>query len=335
MLNRRILTLGFLLSLGLFITSVNGHIPVVPDGGTTLETATEIVNPEYSWFYYTTLESGDVHYYKFEATQDERIRFMLNLPIPEGDRGFNPSLVLMGPGIIDGGVIPGSIELPVGAGIRLFEPEGLEPEYEGFTPMSQYKTIDLNMSAPQTGTYYIAIYDETYSGRYALVSGYIEAYSILEWISIPFMVVTLLQWSGQNILLILLPSLIPLIIGLPILYKRESYDITTNSVVPIIGGLLFLGSGLSTLVQMVYALLQAPANWTVILTPIFASLPFILGLSVLYIIRENRWIQNRRNGVKLIIVGILAPFVWAGFLLGPILVILAGLTPFWVKIDDS
>ena len=330
MRTRGIFFLAAICSICLLATMTSAHIPIVPDDGTTLATATEIIDPWKSWFYYSELGAGEVHYYTFEATANERLRFMLNVPIPEGIRGFNPTFVLMGPGITDVGSPSVSLETPSGAGVMVIEPAALEPEYEGFTPMSQYMTIDLNMSAPETGSYYIAVYEESMGGRYALVTGYVEAYTVLEWISVPLMVITLLQWSGQNIVFILLPLFVPLLLGLIFLIYRQRSLFSSKrlpKLLGILGGLMFLGSSFSFFSQMLYALTQAPANWTIIASLIFASLPLILSIVTLRIVQQEGWEQKRGKLLSLIILSLIAPFVWAGLYIGPVLVILSGLLP--------
>ncbi len=319
-----------MISLSFLVIVADAHIPIVPVENTTLANATEVVDPWKSWFYYSELDVGEIHYYTFEATASERIRFMLNVPIPEGDQGFSPGLVLMGPGVADQGTHPTGIEIPVGAGIMVIEASALEAEYEGFTPLSQYTTVDLNMSAPSTGTYYIAVYEETTSGRYAFVTGYVEAYTVLEWVLVPSMAITILMWSGQNLLFILLPMLLPLILGLIFLVVRHRSSFNKEralSLIGTIGGLFFLGSSLSFFTQMVFGLLKAPYNWTVIVSLLFATIPLILGLAVIQLVHGEDWMNQRGKKIALIVLGIIAPFVWAGLYVGPILVIVAGLVP--------
>ena len=316
------------------MTSTDAHIPIIPEDGTTLATATEVIDPWKSWFYYSEVEAGVAHYYSFEAAAGERIRFMLNVPLPEGDAGFTPNLVLMGPGVTNQGTPPVFLETPGGAGVMVIEAGPLEAEYEGFTPLSQYTTIDLNMSAPATGTYYIAVYDEATAGRYAFVTGYVEAYSVLEWTLVPFMAITILMWSGQNLLLILLPMLLPLILGLVFLIMRHRSSFNKERALTMtatIGGLLILGSSLSFFTQMILGLLQASYNWTVIVSLIFATIPLILGLAVIQTIHEEGWENQRSKKFVLVILGIVAPFVWAGLYIGPVLVIVAGLVPIFRK----
>ena len=330
-MNRRLLfILTIVVSLTFLVASTDAHIPIVPDDGTTLATATEVIDPWKSWFYYSDLEAGEIHYYTFEATVGERIRFMLNVPIPEGDRGFSPGLVLMGPSVTDQGTNPTGLEIPVGAGVMVIAASPLEAEYEGFTPLSQYTAVDLNMSAPSTGTYYIAVYEGTTGGRYAFVTGYVEAYSLLGWIMVPSMAITIIMWSGQNLLFILLPMLLPLILGLIFLAARHRSVFSRERALTLLGtmgGLLILGSSLSFFTQMTLGLLQAPYNWTVIMSIIFATIPLILGLAVLQTTHSEGWESKRGKKIALIVLGIISPFVWAGLYLGPILVFIAGLVP--------
>jgi len=330
MRNRSLLVIVAIFSICFVSTITSGHIPKVPDDGTTLATATEIIDPWKSWFYYSELSSGEAHYYKFDAIANERIRFMVNVPIPEGARGFNPTFILMGPGITNQGTPHASIEIPSSAGVMVIDPSALEPEYEGFTPMSQYMTVDLNMSAPETGTYYIAIYDGITGGRYALVTGYVEAYTIVGWLAVPLDVLTLLQWSGQNLVFILLPLFIPLILGIVFLLLKHRSMFTISQIPALLGtmgGLMFLGSSLSFFSQTVYALTQAPANWTVWASVIFATLPLILGIIVLRLVQRENWDQSKTKILTLVIISLIAPFVWAGLYIGPTLVIIAGLLP--------
>ncbi|MFW9834071.1 MAG: hypothetical protein ACFFEK_08765 [Candidatus Thorarchaeota archaeon] len=316
--------------MSFLIAVADAHIPKVPDDGTTLGTATEIIDPWKSWFYYTQLDAGEIHYYSFEATEGERVRFMLNIPIPEGDRGFTPGLVLMGPNVTDQGTHPSGLEVPVGAGVMVFTPGVLEPEYEGFTPLSQYTTVDLNMSAPSTGTFYVGVYSESASGRYALVTGYVEAYGLFQWVTVPSMAITIIMWSGQSLLFILLLMFLPLILGLVFLAVRHKSLLSKERALTLIGtmgGLLFLGSSFSFFVQMILSLLIAPYNWTVIVSIVFATIPLLLGLAVIQILRSEDWATKRRMKISLIFIAILAPFVWAGLYIGPLFVLIAGVAP--------
>ena len=330
-MNQKLLV-AFAIGISLFSYAaiVDAHIPIAPNDGTTIGTATEITDPWKSWFYYSELDAGVIHYYTFEAAEGERIRFMLNVPIPEGGRGFTPGLVLMGLNITDQGTHPTGLEVPTDVGVLVIAPSPLKAEYEGFSPLSQYTTVDLNMSAPVTGTYYIGVYEEISGGRYALVTGYVEAYDLISWILVPVMAMTIITWTGQSILFLLLLLLLPLTIGLVFLVMRHRSVFKRERIAAlfgIMGGLLLLGSSFSFFIQMLISLLQAPYNWTVIVSLVFALLPLVLGSVVLRTVRAENWESKRSTKVTLVVVGLLAPFVWAGFYVGPLLVILAGLVP--------
>ncbi len=240
------------------------HIPIVPNDGTSLDTASFVETPWKSWFYYSQLNSNEPHYYSFEAEAGDRIRLMLSIPIADGDSGFGPSVILMG-----------------------------------------------------------AVYDASMGGNYAFVTGYVEEYSLAEWITVPFMVMTILQWTGQNLLFILLPMVLPLILGLIFLFQKDRTSFSKErlpELFAISGILLFLGSSVSIFGQMLYALIQAPSNWTIIATIIFGALPVLLSVFVLMIVHPVDWKNSRGKKIRLLVIAIIAPFVWAGLLIGPALV---------------
>lgn len=67
-MNRRLLVIfSVIISLFALVANTDAHIPIVPDDGTTIATATEVIDPWKSWFYYSELETGVLHYYSFEA----------------------------------------------------------------------------------------------------------------------------------------------------------------------------------------------------------------------------------------------------------------------------
>ena len=121
---RSLLLIGFCFMF-LLVAAAEAHIPISSQPGTTLETAVEIQDPWKSWFYYSTVNVDEPHYYTFDAEAGERIRLMLNIPLPEGDRGFNPSMAFMGPGVLSNGSAPAFLEVPLGDGVTILQPEVL------------------------------------------------------------------------------------------------------------------------------------------------------------------------------------------------------------------
>ena len=53
-----------------------------------------------------------------------------------------------------------------------------EAEYEAFTPGAYYYPAEMDMPAPQDGTYYVAVFDEELAGPFGLAVGYEEKWTL-------------------------------------------------------------------------------------------------------------------------------------------------------------
>ena len=49
------------------------------------------------------------------------------------------------------------------------------------------------------------------------------------------------------------------------------------------------------------------------------------------IVHKENWGQSRIKLLSLVIIGLIAPFVWAGLFIGPILIIVTGIVPLVAK----
>ena len=161
------------------------------------------------------------------------------------DEGFLPDLLLIGPGI---GILSSSpAQLPEGntslEGAVLLEnsaipkniilPESLKDlgalaadgregitTYEPFGPSSFIGLAEINLSAPQSGRYYAAVYENTRNGsnegaslraaeadakggHYGLVVGYREEFSFTDRMIAPIQIASVYIWEGQSIIMIL------------------------------------------------------------------------------------------------------------------------------------
>lgn len=65
----------------------------------------------------------------------------------------------------------------------------------------------------------------------------------------------------------------------------------------------------------------------IVITIVLGILPVILGIAVIRIVSKNREKVDMGKRAFLFIIGILALFLWAGFLLGPALAIVASFMP--------
>jgi two-component system sensor histidine kinase/response regulator len=78
---------------------------------------------------------------------------------------------------------------------------------------------------------------------------------------------------------------------------------------------------------MVLSLTRAPVVPEVAITIIIGLIPILLGVAVVLVIYRNRQKVDISKRVYLITIGILALFLWAGFLVGPGLLVLASIMP--------
>lgn len=327
MRNKRISAL--LLLLLALAPPVLAHTPLeMEEGNHSLETALEIPNPTKSWTLYRELhEAGEAEYYELHMEAGDRLRISLYVPRGE-DLGFAPSLVVMGPEIASRDEAPEFIEVPDGAGVALVEAERPDrPEYEPFTPTSYYYIADFEMEVTDEGHYYFAVYETAGEGRYGLAIGYEEVFTLLEWVKIPLDVIGIRRWEGQPLVLFLAPLFATLILGYGLLFWRQRFDPNVFNLASASAGLLYVGSGLVTLVQMGIYLYGAVYNSLVILTVVFALMPILLGYVILRKVVRVPTTLLGRDRVVLIALGVLGLFTWAGLLVGPVLAVLAGILP--------
>lgn len=310
---------------------VSAHVPNFPEGNDSLDTALHIDDPAKSIVVYANLHHHDeAQYYSFHIEQDERIYLGLLIPI-NSEEGYVPSFVLMGPGLGEVGELPPFIERPEDAGYIVIE--GMLPElgeYEGFSPSGFYELGGIDMNAPAEGEFYVAAYTEEGEGNYGLVIGYVESFTIIEFIRVPLDLIVVYQWEGQSLLEILSPFIITFMIGLILMIygmRKRGLEVPTYGLVGAIAGLFFLGSSAIMLYQMLYVLNQVPVNSQIIITLMFTLVPLIMGIAIIRIGLMGSRKPSRGMRATMFIIGILALFVWAGYFIGPALAIIAALLP--------
>ncbi len=95
------------------------------------------------------------------------------------------------------GTVPPSIEVPAGSGALLVP--GNEPHKsscEPFTPQPISEAARFNGTLPEHGDYYIAVTGPG-GAQYSLAPGFREEFTALEWLPIPWSVISLHLWEGQ------------------------------------------------------------------------------------------------------------------------------------------
>lgn len=312
---------------------VTAHSPLFPEDNHGLATAYHIDDPAKSWATYTALDHSDKgDYYRFDISSGDKINISLITPDSPSESGFLPSFALLVPNSIKKDSVPLFVEVPSGYGIVVVN--GTEPgqaTYEAFTPGWYYELGSLTMNAPADGTYYIVVFnDEGRTGKYGLPVGYIEEFTPIEIVMVPFNVQQVYAWEGQNRLLTLLPILLVVTIGGVVCFWRNRQCKAprgSSKWVAAFAGLMFSGTALSTIYQMLTAFTRTGATGEAALTLIFFLISLVLGIfALMYAIREKPLLTLWRRA-SLIAMGLLALFGWSGLYLGPALAILAALMP--------
>ncbi len=327
--------------IGLMIPiSAVAHVPEFPKGSEDIRQATVIEKPAKSWAVYGELRrGGEAHYYRMELEEDDRILLSLLVTTDPSERDFTPSFTLMGPGLThkEGEedehehTLPAYLEVPEGYGTITVE--GQRPPkatYEAFSPSSFYSLGDLDLRAPTDGTYYVAVHEPSAGGRYSLVVGYVESFTLREWVLVPVSLISVYRWEGQGLLMIFSPMLLTVAIGLVLMawhMKRRKKSLELQRWLTVLAGLTFVGSGSSMFFQMAFTATRAPLGAEAVVTLLLAILPILVGLGALRLGLDGTQEPDPRTRIKTFILGLLALFVWAGFVIGPILAFLASVMP--------
>ena len=313
----------------IFILNTVAHVPISAGENNSLETAIEVKEPTKSWAIYDEIhEPGESKYYKFTMEQGQRLKISLFVT----KKGFNPGVVVMGKGLTSQGILPSGVEIPTGYNYIVFEGEKTNNrEYEPFTPSSYYFTADVDITVNITDVYYIAVFDESNHGKVGIAIGFIETFSVNEWLLIPINAINIHIWEGQNIAVIIAPLILTIIIGIGILIwirkKEHNLQLNNQALLGLFTAFLFIGSGLMILMQMIIALAGSSADNSVIITLIFGLLPILFG--ILLIRTSMRIVKelNKTNRAILLVIGIFGLIFWSGVIIGPVLTIISSLLP--------
>jgi len=312
------------------VPQVFGHAPLMPGSNESLATATLISDPTKSWAVYAELhEGGEAQYYSFYIAEWQRIHISLLKSTAPDNQEFLPSLVLMGPKLDMRGAVPKYVQVPEGAGSIVVEGKNpTQATYEAFAPSAFYQLADLQLDAPSSGTYYVAVYENSRGGHYGLAIGDRESFTLSEWIFTPLSVISMRQWADQSPMLTFAPAAATLAVCMTILIMRRrtgESPRTPSQWTGAVAGLLFLASGFTVISQMLLALTLAPLGLDVIVTIVLASVPILLGVfAIRFALRTT---TSNRARASMAVLGLLALFAWAGLVVGPILAIVSSVLP--------
>ena len=284
----------------LVATPALAHVPLFARDGSSSDSAFVVEDAAKSWVIYDTLPDGPAaRYYRFRMEEGERIYATLQV---SHAAGFVPGMVLMGPGIGSAGSVPPYVAVPEGAGATAVPgrlPE--QPEYEPFTPSKLYELARIDTTAPAAGDYTLG-----------------------EWVRVPVDVVAIHRHEGQPLLLIFAPMIAVLAIGSALLLRRCRL-LSPFALSAAVAGLLYIGSGAMTLMQMVIAAVGTDAGAALVLTLVFAVIPALLGVWALLV--AFRRLIGTGERIAMAALGALALVAWAGLVIGPVLAFVAAVLP--------
>ena len=326
------ITLTWIIAAYFLITPALAHVPTFGGGGKSPEAAIPFKDPLISRVLYGQLAEGDLIYYSFELKQGERIALGIIVPVEQGRKGFTPDLILMGPGLTDEGKVPEKLEVPQGYGVKVFSgslPES--PIYEAFAPSAFYSLASPDLSAPESGKYYVVASAARGEGNYGVVLGYEEAFTLMEWISTPFSQIKIYLWEGQSPLLVFAPLGIIFALGLLAIFLKKEIvaGFSPARISGIFAGLFFLGTGFSLVSQMLISLSKTSYTSEVSITLFLILVSIILGVIalILSLRDENYGAASTRKRLYFFGLGITGLLFWAGLFAGPLLSFIAALLP--------
>ena len=304
----------------------HAHAPVFPPGGATLATATQVTDPGKSRAFYGRLSAGgDIRYFQMQLSQGERLRLSLLTP---DQTSFAPSLAVMGPGLVSEGSSPAFAEIPPGAQVVVVPGRRGAADYEPFTPGAYFFTAELDITAPATGLYHVAVFAQE-AGAFSLAMGHREEFTLVEWAQLPFRLPQIYLWEGDGFLLALGPAVLVVLLGLGVVVWRvvaTRRKLGLFQWFAVIAGLLYLGTAADVLAQMVQSLLVVGLTGALAVTVVFVVIPIAAGAVILrFGLRET--VPSLGARLTLGVLGLVGFGALAGFVGGPVLAVLAAVLP--------
>jgi hypothetical protein len=311
-----------------------GHVPLGTGDNEKISTATVIPDATKSWALYSALNAdGDPQYYTFNVTAGQRIHVMLLKSMRSNEEMFFPMFVVLGPQIPKQGTPIDKITIPPGDSWQVVSSQHPTATYEPFSPSSFYALSDTAFDAPASGQYYVVVYENNtlpMGGHYGLALGDRESYTLDEWVLLPLNLLSIYEWEGQSLMGIVAPMIATVIIGMTLVAwrLRKQYQMGNPfSWVGALAGLVLIGSGADTLLQMIIAISATKVAPEALVTMIFAILPIALGLVALRLSLLNQGKIGVKRRAYLVVIGVASLFLWAGIFIGPILVVTTSIMP--------
>ncbi len=311
----------------------SAHTPLMQNEGGSLVSATIVRDPAKSWAIYGHVDAGGSARY---FTMDLRAGDRLLLAVLTPDRGeFAPSLAIMGPGLATRGTLPGFVDVPAGSQVQVVSGERKAAEYEPFTPGAYVFTASADFHVPADGSYCVAVFDAESGGPFSLAVGYKEGFTFMQWVTLPLAYLSIYRWEGDAWLMVLWPLLAVLLVGLVLIgwsTARRGLRLGPARWLGALAGLLCTGSAGIVLFRGVKALSLTGFTSEAAITLVFVVLPVIIGTILLGVALSTRIAAHGGGNtvgqrVGLAILGLAALGSLAGYVVGPIMAVVAALMP--------
>ncbi len=304
-----------------------GHSPVEPADGGSLETATHVDEPAKSWAIYGHLDgAGDTWYFEMDLEAGDR----LYLSLLSTEEDFVPDLVVMGPGWEPQANTSLHVDVPDGYGWVMVEGQRAEAEFEPFTPGSYYHVAEFDEEVPEAGTYYAAVHVEVGEGPFSLAVGYVESFTVGEWLSLPVSLIGVYRWEGQGWGTIMGPAVVVIVVGLAIILwnaRRAGEPLTVFQWTSAVSGLFVNSWAAIVLAQMGMALGRSGWTGVALVTLGFATASIAMGIYALTPILRGPAVPERWRRMGMVVVGAISLFLYTGLYVGPVLAFVAALLP--------
>ena len=337
---RRVLAICFVaVALAAVAAPALGHVPAFSTDNDDPGNATYVDDPAKSWSFYDRVDANESAYYRTYLDAGDRLQ--VNTFTPR-DTGFEPGFVLLSPALNGTDDVPSQVEVPEGYGARVVEPTPTgDAEYEPFTPAALYRTAELDATVDTAGTYYVAAYDpDRGAGAVGVVVGYQESFGVEEYVTVPLDRPRIHEWEGQPAWFVYGPILLGALatLGAFAWWTTDGSEDgarstagdggtrTPRSIVLAVASALYGGGVAGVAVQTAVATSVAGLTAGVLVTLAFVAIPALLGWYLLGRAIDDREPSRARRGA-LLAVALLGVGTWAGFVVGPALVVLAAFLP--------
>ncbi|MDD1736342.1 MAG: hypothetical protein LUQ21_02655, partial [Methanothrix sp.] len=290
-----------MLLLGLILLSApaSSHVPLMAGDNDNISRAMHISDADKSWAVYGLLPEQAAHYYSLDRKEGERIYLSLFRTADPAENGYRPALLLIGPGLKED-IKPDHLPpLPPGAWqLKLLraDEKTATATYEPFGPSSFIELAEINITAPEAGRYYAAVYESASAsigsnsshvswgkGHYGLAVGYKEEFSFTDRFLTPLRLISVYLWEGQNLGMILIPYQLAGIIALLFFWRGSRR--TSFCLAGLLAGFLFLATSASVFNQMVFSLTRAPLGPEVYITLAIGVFHALLGVASIRLAR--------------------------------------------------